>query len=89
MRNTKLDKLDIFLGVCMVVVTVCLAAFLWSTWGITIWHTDPSSIDTPIVRASAGEVRLELSELREDMFREDKWNFKHCTPTNTDCGRLE
>jgi hypothetical protein len=80
MRNTKLDKLDIFLGLCMVVVTV---------WGIKIWHADPSSIDTPVVRASAGEVRLELSELREDMFREDKWNFKHCTPTNKDCGRLE
>ena len=80
MRDTKLDKLDIFLGLCMVVVTV---------WGIKIWHADPSPIDTPIVRASAGEIRIELSELREDMFREDKWNFKHCTPTNTDCGRLE
>ena len=80
MRNTKLDKLDIFLGLCMVVVTV---------WGIKIWHADPSPIDTPIVRASAGEIRIELSELREDMFREDKWNFKHCTPTNKDCGRLE
>ena len=80
MRDTKLDKLDIFLGLCMVVVTV---------WGIKIWHADPSPIDTPIVRASAGEIRIELSELREDMFREDKWNFKHCTPTNKDCGRLE
>ena len=80
MRDTKLDKLDIFLGLCMVVVTV---------WGIKIWQADPILIDTPVVRASAGEVRLELSELREDMFREDKWNFKHCTPTNTDCGRLE
>ena len=75
MRDTKLDKFDIFLGVCMVVVTV---------WGIKIWHADPILIDTPVVRASAGEVRLELSELRED-----KWSFKHCTPTNKDCGRLE
>jgi hypothetical protein len=73
-------RLEDWLAVGFVVALM----LLFVTLGIVALTGSNKVDDTVLVRNPVDHTMISMTPLPQQ-----KWGFKHCTPTNKDCGRLE
>ena len=73
-------RLEDWLAVGFVVALM----LLFITLGVVALTGSNKVEDTVLVRNPVDHTMISMTPLPQQ-----KWGFKHCTPTNKDCGRLE
>ena len=73
-------RLEDWLAVGFVVALM----LLFITLGVVALTGSNKVDDTVLVRNPVDHTMISMTPLPQQ-----KWGFKHCTPTNKDCGRLE
>jgi hypothetical protein len=73
-------RLEDWLAVGFVVALM----LLFITLGVVALTGSNKVEDTVLVRNPVDHTMISITPLPQQ-----KWGFKHCTPTNKDCGRLE
>ena len=82
MRNLRMPTDEIIFMFCMVVLFISLVVLVAA--GIGVFTNDEQPIEK--VNHTMNKVILNPVVVKAE---NNNWQFKHCTHTNKDCGRLE